>query len=124
MLDPHLNLNGDLNKCRSIPVGCAQWTLTVDAKQVAHKNYKLSMSFGKSRHYKIKEIAVRHIIETGVEAGLSRQSIAEIFDQLCKDKDKAIEHTLQGLPKDFPQNLLDSNFTTLEKNISLLNNAR
>ncbi|WP_439504022.1 type II toxin-antitoxin system HipA family toxin [Methylophaga sp.] len=97
---------------------------SVDAKQVAHKNYKLSMSFGKSRHYKIKEIAVRHIIETGVEAGLSRQSIAEIFDQLCKDKDKAIEHTLQGLPKDFPQKLLDSTFTALEKHIALLDNSR
>lgn len=83
---------------------------SVDAKQVAHKNYKLSMSFGKSRHYKIKEIAVRHIIETGVEAGLSRESIAEIFDQLCKDKDKAIEHTLKGQVK-----AIENSITT-EKN--------
>jgi serine/threonine-protein kinase HipA len=82
------------------------------------------MSFGKSRHYKIKEIAVRHIIETGVEAGLSRQSIAEIFDRLCKDKDKAIEHTLQELPMDFPQKLLDSTFTALKKHIALLDNSR
>jgi len=43
VLDPHLNLNGDLNKCRSIPVGCAQWTLTLIRTIISYCLWHLSI---------------------------------------------------------------------------------
>lgn len=81
---------------------------TYDQGQIQRKDFKLAMRFGKSNHYKIENIYGRHILETGVEAGLSKDAVGSLFDELHQDVPKAIEKTIKELPKGFPAALIDS----------------
>lgn len=81
---------------------------TVDAKAIDRKDFRLAMRMGASNHYRVYDIAGRHITETGVEAGLSRDAVHAIFDEIAARADAALETTFQSLPKDFPAELPDS----------------
>ncbi|MFT5665577.1 MAG: serine/threonine-protein kinase HipA, partial [Gammaproteobacteria bacterium] len=55
-----------------------------------HKR-KLAMAFGDNRHYKIKEIMPRHIYQTAKKSGMKTEDVDEIFQDLLKVLDQAIE---------------------------------
>ena len=79
-----------------------------DAGQINRRDFKLAMRVGNSRNYKIGDIVARHFTETGVQAGLSRDAIAAIFEDIRTNADKAVTTTFDALPKDFPPALTDS----------------
>jgi len=81
---------------------------TVDAKAIARRDFRLAMRMGGSNHYRVHDIAGRHIMETGVEAGLSRDAVNEIFDEIAASAGEALETTFASLPKDFPAELPES----------------
>lgn len=81
---------------------------TYDQGQIQRKDFKLAMRFGKSKHCKIENIHGRHILETGVEGGLSKDAIGSLFEELHQHASKAIEKTIKELPNGFPAALIDS----------------
>jgi serine/threonine-protein kinase HipA len=81
---------------------------TYDQGQIQRKDFKLAMRFGKSNHYKIENIYGRHIVETGVQGGLSKDAIGNLFEELHQDSPKAIEKTIKELPNGFPAALIES----------------
>lgn len=81
---------------------------TVDARQIERKDFRLAMRMGKSNYYKVEDIIGRHITETGLASGLSREVIAQVFDEIRAQADEALAKTHAELPKDFPAILLDS----------------
>ncbi|UES59951.1 type II toxin-antitoxin system HipA family toxin (plasmid) [Roseibium aggregatum] len=81
---------------------------TYDQGQIQRKDFKLAMRFGKSNHYKIENIYGRHIVETGVQGGLSKDAIGNLFEELHQDAPKAIEKTIKELPNGFPAALIES----------------
>jgi len=51
---------------------------------------KLAMAVGNNRHYRIKEIQLRHFYQTGQTAGLQKQDMDDLFSDLVSQLDDAI----------------------------------
>ncbi len=81
---------------------------TLDANQLNKKDFKLAMRFGKSNHYKVGDIIGRHIMETGVQSGLSRKAIADLFEDIHASAKTAMDKTFAALPAGFPDVLVTS----------------
>jgi serine/threonine-protein kinase HipA len=94
---------------------------TVDARQIERKYFKLAMNFGKSNHYKVANIVGRHIVETGVQSGLSRAVVQGLFEELQETSHAIVEATFNQLPEGFPEALLSSIDGALTARLHLLN---
>ncbi len=80
----------------------------LDTNQLNRKDFRLAMRFGKSNHYKVYDIIGRHIMETGVDSGLSRKAVATVFEEIHDTAKDAMNKTFADLPKDFPDELTKS----------------
>ena len=94
---------------------------TVDARQIERKYFKLAMNFGNSNHYKVANIVGRHIVETGVQSGLSRTVVQGLFEELQETSHAIVEATFNQLPEGFPEALLASIDGALKARLHLLN---
>lgn len=72
-----------------------------DLKQIPNNKYKLAMSVGKSRKYRILEISGRHFIETAHEAGLGTTTVKGILQQILEAGSGAASAALAEMPRDF-----------------------
>ena len=81
---------------------------SLDAGHLTHKEFKLAMSFGKSNQYNVELIQRRHLVDTGLACGLSRELITDVLDNLVGTAEAAFQNTVKQLPDDFPQGLVDS----------------
>lgn len=72
-----------------------------DLKQVPNNKYKLAMSVGTSRKYRILEISGRHFLETALEAGLGTTTIKAILRQILEVGSGAASTALAEMPDDF-----------------------
>ena len=93
---------------------------TADARQIERKEFKLAMRLGKSKYYKISDIVGRHIQETGLQAGLSREAIASVFEDIHQSAQGALEKTFSALPDGFPAVLADSISAAFEERLKRL----
>ena len=94
---------------------------TVDARQIERKYFKLAMNFGNSNHYKVANIVGRHIVETGVQSGLSRAVVQSLFEELQETSNAIVEATFNQLPEGFPEALVSSIDRALKARLHLLN---
>lgn len=94
---------------------------TVDAFQLNRKDFRLAMRMGKSNHYKVGDVIGRHITETGLQSGLSREAIAEVFESIRAEAGTAMEETFGALPENFPAVLVDSLTKAIKDRLKLLN---
>jgi serine/threonine-protein kinase HipA len=79
-----------------------------DAKRIPHNKYKLAMSVGASRHYKIFDIHGRHFVETAKEAGLGPTIIKQVLDEVFREALPAAERALGLMPQDFHADIHNS----------------
>lgn len=93
---------------------------TVDARQIERKYFKLAMNFGNSNHYKVSNIVGRHIVETGVQSGLSRAVVQSLFEELQETSHAIVEATFNQLPEGFPEALVCSVDGALKARLHLL----
>ena len=80
---------------------------SLDARQIQRKQFKLSMSVGKNRHYEIHEILPRHYIQTADKAGVGQTVVASIMDDLKQTATKNADTVFNCLPAAFPPSLID-----------------
>lgn len=83
----------------------------LDANQIMRRQMKLAMFVGNSRHYRIDQIYARHFIQTSDSAGLPREVIQDILEQLIETAPNAISKLENTLPDDFPNEI----HTSVEK---------
>lgn len=81
---------------------------SLDAGTLQIKQMTLAMRVGKNRHYRVAEIVGRHFLETGLQAGLSRKQVENIFEDIRTTSDAAFAATIEKMPKDFPEALTAS----------------
>jgi len=93
---------------------------SVDSKQIIWKQFRLAMSFGARPHYQVRQIAPRHFFETASKAGVGRQAVESIIDELLDGSRAAVESVLLKLPRDFPDKVASSIKTGIEKRRLLL----
>ena len=80
----------------------------VDKRQIERKHSRLAMRMGKSGKYRVTDIIRRHNVETGTNAGLSKDAVHQIFDDICGQANKALENTISALPEGLPSKIVDS----------------
>jgi serine/threonine-protein kinase HipA len=81
---------------------------SVDSKQMLWKQFRLAMSFGKSRHYAMREITPRHFEQTANQAGLGKSVVASIVEEFQEEAVEAVEAVISGLPPGFPDKIAGS----------------
>lgn len=72
-----------------------------DRGQIAPPKFRLAMSAGTNRHYRLSEVMGRHFVQTGKAAGLGadlmRRAISELLDQAAN----AVSQARAAMPLDF-----------------------
>jgi serine/threonine-protein kinase HipA len=81
---------------------------SLDTKQIDQRQFRLAMSVGKSRHYRMHEIVGRHFVQTADTAGLPNQLVREAIAAMSDAAGFALEQVERGLPKEFPRAIHDS----------------
>jgi serine/threonine-protein kinase HipA len=72
------------------------------AGQIRQSQMKLAMAAGDKRRYRVDEIAPRHFVQTGVQAGLAETATLALLSDLVAEGPAALDQVLKGLPKAFP----------------------
>jgi len=93
---------------------------TFDAGQIDRRDFRLAMRFGNSNHYKVNDILGRHIAETGLASGLSREAIGQLFEEIRNAASVALTTTFNVLPADFPVELTESVASAVERKLNHL----
>ncbi len=81
---------------------------SVDTKQILWKNFRLAMSFGTKPHYAFRQVAPRHFFQTAERAGIGKQVVPSIIDELLKEVPAAIDGVLGALPAKFSEEIAAS----------------
>ena len=81
---------------------------SVDSKQILWKQFRLAMSFGTKPHYALRQIAPRHFFQTADRAGIGKQVVPSILEELCDGASAAVDGVLSALPPRFPEKVANS----------------
>jgi len=81
---------------------------SVDRSQIRHNEFKMAMCVGSSNKYHVNKISGRHFLHTGNKCGLSTPAINAIFDELMDTTPAVLNNITDGLPDNFPAELVDS----------------
>lgn len=81
---------------------------SLNAGQIERRQFRLAMSVGTNRHYRVDEILGRHFVQTGEAAGLPKPLISEALEAMADIADKAFARVEQELPGDFPDRIHES----------------
>ena len=95
----------------------------VDSDQIAQNRFRLAMSAGTNRHYRLNEVTGRHFVQSGKSAGLGtglmRAAISELMDRARDAPTVARE----AMPVDFAEPVHDSIAAALATRLSGLSSA-
>ena len=93
---------------------------SLDAGQIERRQFRLAMSVGASRHYRMEEIVGRHFVQSGEAAGLPRTLIREALEMMADRAGEAVDRVEQSLPGDFPMQIHRSVKAGLEERLKRL----
>lgn len=79
-----------------------------DKGQIPQNKFRLAMSVGKNRHYRMSEIMGRHFVQSGKAAGLGNVAIRQIIESILDMAKDASERTRGAMPDDFAAGIHDS----------------
>lgn len=72
-----------------------------DARRISHRNFKLAMSVGRRREYRILNIEGRHFVQTAQEARLGPTLIRRALDEVQGLASEALNRARARMPADF-----------------------
>lgn len=94
-----------------------------DRGQIAPPKFRLAMSAGTNRHYRLSEVMGRHFVQTGKTAGLGadlmRRAISELRDQAAN----AISEARAAMPEDFADEVHASIAAAIDRRLPHLASA-
>jgi serine/threonine-protein kinase HipA len=93
---------------------------SADSKQILWKNFRLAMSFGTKPHYAMRQVAPRHFFETAEKAGIGKNVVPLIIEELCGSVPAIVDHVNADLPPGFPGKLADSISSGIRRRLRLL----
>ena len=73
--------------------------------QIPYHKAKLAMAVGENRHYKIKEIAKRHWLQTAKKAKFPLSEVNEIIHEVTEQTPKVVSKVKAQLPTEFPSDV-------------------
>lgn len=97
---------------------------SVDSKQIRWKDFRLAMSVGAKPHYAMRQVAPRHFFETANKAGIGKDIVPSIIEELRGEMAGAIDHVNAALPSGFPGKLADSISNGIRRRLRSLTSAQ
>jgi serine/threonine-protein kinase HipA len=93
---------------------------SVDSKQLPWKNFRLAMSFGAKPHYVMRQVAPRHFFQTATLAGMGKDVVPSVIDELRGVVAAAIDRANADLPTGFPGKIADSISNGIQRRLQIL----
>jgi len=93
---------------------------SVDSKQVPWKHFCLAMSFGDKPHYEVRQVAPRHFAQTANRAGIGKQVVSSLIEELLDIFPTVIENVLVDLPSIFPEEIGSSIIEGVKRRLRVL----
>ena len=94
-----------------------------DKGQIAQNKFRLAMSAGKNRHYRISEVMGRHFVQTGKSAGLGASVMRKAIDELLDRMSKAAVEARAAMPEGFADFVHESVAAAIERRLPQLAGA-
>lgn len=94
-----------------------------DKGQIPNNKYKLAMSAGTNRHYRVLEVAGRHFVQSGKEAGLGPTLMRRVIEEILSEADAAPDRALSQMPPDFAGEVYTSIAASIKQRLRLLEPA-
>jgi serine/threonine-protein kinase HipA len=94
-----------------------------DKKQIPNNKYKLAMSAGKNRHYRVLEMMGRHFVQTGKAAALGTRIMRNAITELLDLASIAPDQARAAMPSDFDHPIHESIATAIAKRLTHLASA-
>lgn len=91
-----------------------------DRGQIRKNSYKLAMSAGSKRHYRIFEVAGRHFVETAKEAGVGPAVISLVIRTILEQAKTAPQRAMERMPADFEANIHESVVAAMRRQLNIL----
>ncbi|MEX2311361.1 MAG: type II toxin-antitoxin system HipA family toxin, partial [Rhodospirillales bacterium] len=79
-----------------------------DDNTITRRQFRLAMSVGNNRHYRMDEISPRHYLQTASRAGVSEMILNAAMTQIATAGGRAFDHASRVLGDDFPAELHES----------------
>jgi len=80
------------------------------------------MAFGTKPHYQIRQIAPRHFFETANQAGVGREVIESVIEELLEGAASAVDSVVSKLPRGFPAQIASSIGKGIKRRLQILGN--
>jgi serine/threonine-protein kinase HipA len=93
---------------------------SVDSKQILWKSFRLAMSFGTKPHYAMRQIAPRHFFQSATGAGIGKDVVPSIIEDLCSAVPAAIDRVNGSLPTGFPASVAESISNGIRRRLRVL----
>jgi serine/threonine-protein kinase HipA len=93
---------------------------SVDSKQLLWKNFRLAMSFGSKRHYAIRQVAPRHFFQTAALAGIGKDVVPSIIEELRGEVIVTVDRVKEDLPTSFPDKIVNSISNGIKRRLQIL----
>ncbi|MFC4726446.1 type II toxin-antitoxin system HipA family toxin [Glycocaulis abyssi] len=77
------------------------------AKQLQRKEFRLAMAVGDNRYYRFDKITPRHFLQNAKAAGVAEEKVEEVFANLAKHSDAALERAIKAMPENFPAEIVE-----------------
>ena len=81
------------------------------------------MSAGTNRHYRVLEVAGRHFVQSGKEAGLGQTLMRRVIEEILSEADAAPDEALSQMPPDFAGEVYTSIAASMKQRLRLLKPA-
>lgn len=94
-----------------------------DRGQIAPNKFRLAMSAGKNRHYRMNEVMGRHFVQTGKAAGLGRIAMRDAITDLLDRAAHAPDQARGQMPDDFAHGIHVSVTAAIAKRLPHLASA-
>lgn len=94
-----------------------------DRGQLAGRNFRLAMTAGTSRHYRVDEVVGRHFVQTAKAAGLGPTLIGQVLADIQGRAPTAAETARAAMPADYAGDIHDSVSAAIARRLPLFETA-
>jgi len=92
--------------------------------QIQQSKFRLAMSAGKNRHYRIVEVMGRHFIQSGKAAGIGNKAMGQVIESILDKANDATARARAQMPDDFADGIHESVTKAIDKRLQHLASAR
>lgn len=95
----------------------------LDSGKFQAEKIKMAMSYGDGKHYKVRDIYRRHLVQTAKQCRINADEMDMIIDEVIAQTPAVIDRVMQELPIGFPAQVADSVFSGMRSRVPKIQTA-